>query len=371
VAVQVAGEIAIRHNFDAFEVALRDFLEHRLIRQPKTDQDFADLDVQIKAMKGAEAALESAEQNWIAQIEAVGNAKRTKDMLHKLVRDNRLMAEKLLSSEKERRRGEIVAGGISALREHVDGWNTRLGKAYMPPITADFAGAIRGKKSLANMEDAVAVELARARAQADQVGAAVLVNLSALRELAKDHAFLFADAAQLVLKAPDDCRAVITSRIAEHKAEQERRLEADRARIRAEEEAKARAAAAREQQEREAEERRQQEAAARAATPAPTPAPAPIAPPAVSSQAPAASAPADNVVPIQRQAAASTATIRLGQISERLGFALTAEFVGQLGYHPVAMEKAAKLYRLSDFDLICEALIAHVRTVQAKQLQAA
>jgi hypothetical protein len=99
-------------NFKVFETALRDFLEHRLIREPKTDQDFADLDVQIKAMKGAEAALESAEAQMLAQIQTVDQAKKTKDMLAKLVRDNRLMAEKLLASEKERRRGEIVAGGI-------------------------------------------------------------------------------------------------------------------------------------------------------------------------------------------------------------------------------------------------------------------
>jgi hypothetical protein len=89
----------------AFETALRDFLEHRLIREPKTDQDFADLDVQIKAMKGAEAALDSAEAQMLAQIQTVDAAKRTKDMLAKLVRDNRLMAEKLL----RRRRSAAAA----------------------------------------------------------------------------------------------------------------------------------------------------------------------------------------------------------------------------------------------------------------------
>ena len=45
VLVKVTGEIAITANFGAFETALRDFLEHRLIREPKTDQDFADLDL--------------------------------------------------------------------------------------------------------------------------------------------------------------------------------------------------------------------------------------------------------------------------------------------------------------------------------------
>ncbi|HYF17784.1 MAG TPA: YqaJ viral recombinase family protein, partial [Ramlibacter sp.] len=43
VFVKVEGSIVIRENFDVFEQAMRDFLEHRLIRQPKSDQDFADL----------------------------------------------------------------------------------------------------------------------------------------------------------------------------------------------------------------------------------------------------------------------------------------------------------------------------------------
>jgi hypothetical protein len=74
---------------------------------------------------------------------------------------------------------------------------------------------------------------------------------------------------------------------------------------------------------------------------------------------------------VQLRPAAPAATIRLGQIGERLGFPLTAEFVAQLGFQPVATEKAAKLYREADFDLICEALIAHVRTVQHRELEAA
>jgi putative phage-type endonuclease len=426
--VQVSGQLALQDNFKVFEERLRHFLEHRLIRQPKSDEDFVNLDAQIKSMKHAREALSAAEAQMLAQVEPVDRAKKTKDMLDKLLQQNLSMAERLLKEEKERRRGEIVAAGAKAFQDHIDALHARLGKPYLPQIPTDFGGCIKGLKSLASMEDKVATELARAKIAANEVADRIDANLKALREMAADYRFLFNDAAVLVLKAPDDCRAVITSRIAEHKQAEEKRAaelaERERARIRQEEADRlereqavqrridaikaagpepldqapseliasairtlqsckltedllgdrlAEAADARitrlEQLEiahADAVEREQAGAA-----PAPTPAPAPIAPPAVSSQAPAASAPADNVVPIQRQAAASTATIRLGQISERLGFALTAEFVGQLGYHPVATEKAAKLYRLSDFDLICEALIAHVRTVQAKQLQAA
>ena len=237
VSVVVSGEISIKDNFKAFEVAVRDFLDHRLIRAPKTDQDFATLDHQIKAMKGAEAALDAAEGQMLAQIQTVDQAKKTKDMLAKLVRDNRLMAEKLLSSEKERRRGEIVAVGVTGLREHISALNARLGKPYMPAVQADFGGVIKGKKNLASMEDAVSTELARAKIEASGIADRIQANLKAFDALDADP-MLFADHAQLVLKAPDDFQAVVTSRIAAHKAKEQARLDAERERIRTEESAK-------------------------------------------------------------------------------------------------------------------------------------
>lgn len=366
VSVVVEGSIIIRENFDAFEAAMRDFVQHRLIRAPKTDQDFADLEVQIKAMKGAEAALDTAEAGWIAQIEAVSTAKRRKDMLRALVRDNRLLSEKLMASEKERRRGEIVAAGVSALQAHVAAMNRRLGKPYMPSIQADFGGAIKGKSSLAKMEDAVASELARAKIAANAAADQIQENLAALQELASEHTFLFADTAQLVQKAPDHCRAVITARIAEHRAAEERRLEAERQRIRAEEEARAQ----RQQQEREAAERRQREEqeaqarqAAQAASPALPPVPAPIAAPALVSQA-------ADVVPIRRPA--GPPTLRLGQINERLRLCkVSEEDLRALGFPPAARDGRALLFHEQQFQAIVAALITHLTGVQNERREAA
>jgi hypothetical protein len=65
-------------------------------------------------------------------------------------------------------------------------------------------------------------------------------------------------------------------------------------------------------------------------------------------------------------------TLRLGQINERLApIALTADGLAGLGFAPAATEKAAKLYRATDFPLICAALVRHVRAVQAGQAEQA
>lgn len=69
-----------------------------------------------------------------------------------------------------------------------------------------------------------------------------------------------------------------------------------------------------------------------------------------------------------KAAAANAApTLRLGQIAERLGFSLTADFLRTLGFEPAARDKAAQLYHEHDFTMICAALNRHISAVQAKQ----
>lgn len=60
-------------------------------------------------------------------------------------------------------------------------------------------------------------------------------------------------------------------------------------------------------------------------------------------------------------------TLRLGQIADRLRFALTADFLRTLGFEPAATHKAAQLYHEHDFENICAALNRHISAVQAKQ----
>lgn len=384
VLVQVSGEISVKDNFKVFETAMRDFLEHRLIRAPKSDQDFADLDVQIKAMKGAEAALEGAEVQMLAQVQPVDQAKKTKDMLLKLVRENRLMAEKVLASEKDRRRTEIVMNPAKELQAHIAALNERLGRPYMPPITVDFGQVIKGMRSLSSMEDAVATRLATAKIDANAAADRLQVNLNHLRDTAADYKHLFPDTGTIIQKAPDDLKALVSLRISEHKAEVEKKEQETRERIRAEEQAKAEKDA-RDKLAREAEEQRlADEATTRAAaekelaTAKELPEGAELSPAAQTlneaegAQRFAAAHPkVANVVPMRAPAPAAAPatppTLKLGQIGERLGFSLTGEFLKNLGFEPAARDKSALLFHEADFPLICMHLVAHIQVVQAKQ----
>ena len=349
VAVTVSGEIAVRDNFKSFEVALRDFLENRLIREPKTDQDFADLDSQIKAMKAGREALKGAKAQMLAQVQPVDLASKTADMLDDLLQKNCAMAERLLKDEKERRRTEIVTGAQAKLREHCDALAKRAGVAIT--VAADFPGVVKGLKSLASMEDKLDTELARAKIEASRIADLIFVNRSYLDEAEAAH--LFPDFAQVCQKPTDDFVNLVIGR----KQAAAERLEAERQRIRAEEaarlerEAAAKAEAERRAADLQAQREAQAAAAAQAALQAaavPPPAPAVEPAPAVVTQTAKPVTPTDE-----------PATLPLGKVCERLGVTVTADRLEELGY-PAHRERAARLYRESDFPGICEAISAHV-----------
>jgi len=73
---------------------------------------------------------------------------------------------------------------------------------------------------------------------------------------------------------------------------------------------------------------------------------------------------------VQRAPAAEVPTLKLGQINERLGYVVTADLLGRLGF-VAHSDRSAKLYREGDFKAICAALSAHTLAVSAELAQAA
>lgn len=195
-------------------------------RDLQTDQDFANAESTVKWCKGVEEKLEAAKQHALSQTSSIEELFRTIDEISESARATRLELDKLVKARKEARRMEIKQGAEQALAAHIAAINARLGKVTLPRIAADFAGAIKGKKTVASLQDAADCELARAKIEANTLAERIEANLATLREQAAGFEFLFADAQQLVLKAADDLAATIKSRIADHQqAEEQARLQ--------------------------------------------------------------------------------------------------------------------------------------------------
>lgn len=395
-SIRVDGQLTLNHNLVLFGEKLKAFVAD-IDTNPSDDQAFADAEQAIKVMERAETALGAAEASALGQVSAVDEMVRTVASYKELARKTRLMLEKVVKARKETIRVEIQQAGKDKAAAHIAALNARLGKPYMPAVPVDFAGVMKGKKTVTSLRDAVDTELARFKIEANAVADRIQVNLTTLRERAGGHAFLFADTASIVLKAPDDLAALVKMRIAEHEQAEAEKAEALRAKIAEEERVKAEAAAAEKVRQEQAEAARvaeeaaaaerarvaaetkrqleeqaaaiaaaraREEAAARQAQQA-------SATPAQAPEAPQIAQVAAEVTPIDaaRPAAAGTQpTLRLGQINERLApISLTADGLAALGFTAAGRERAAVLYHEADFPHVCAALIRHITAVaQAK-----
>jgi predicted phage-related endonuclease len=319
-------------------------------RELTTDQHFADAEKTVKWCEGVEERLEAAKQHALSQTASIEALFRTIDDVKAETRRVRLELSNTVKARKESIRGEVVAEATTKLREHMAKLGASVGMP-VPATPADFGGAIKGKKSVQSMRDAVDQVLADAKMAASDLAHRMAQNLRTLEEQA-EFAHLFADRATLVLKMPDDLQAVVANRVAEHQRKEAERLEAERERIRKEEadrlqrEADARAAEQRAEAERQFQ---------RDALPAAKPSPARM----VDARPPF---PAAEHQRIEQPAEEEKPTLKLGALNERLGFTVTADFLASLGF-PCTVMRSACLYRESQFPAICEALIQHITEV--------
>jgi putative phage-type endonuclease len=376
-SIRVDGSLNLNHNLVIFGDKLNAFIAD-INTKPEDDQGFADAEAAIKVMERAENALAGAEASALAQVSSVDDMVKTVAAYKELARKTRLMLEKMVKARKETIRIEIQQVGKDKAVEHIASLNTRLGKPYMPAVAFDFAGVMKGKKTVASLRDAVDTELARFKIEANAVADRIQINLGTLRELAVNHTFLFADAASIVLKAADDLTALVKLRIAEHNQAEADKAEKLRAKIAEEERVKAEAAAAETVRLAKVESDRVAAEAAAAARAAEKPAAVELAEakanPAGADLSPAAQAlnekeGSKRFASVHRSipasAPAAPPSLRLGQIAERLGFSLTADFMRELGFDAAGRDRAAVLYHDSDFDRICFALIEHIGKVRA------
>jgi len=195
--IEVTGMVTASNLIDYKAHALAVFAGFN--RELKTDQQFADAEKVVKWCGDVETRLTAAKQHALSQTASIDALFRAIDDISAEARRVRLEMDKLVKARKEAIRGDIVTDGVMALREHVAGLNVRLGKDYMPTVPADFGGAIKGKKTVESLRNAVATELATGKIKANEIADRIAQNLSWFQQYAKGYEFLFPDLAKLVL----------------------------------------------------------------------------------------------------------------------------------------------------------------------------
>jgi putative phage-type endonuclease len=344
-SVQVTGMVTASNlaEFKANAMAVLGSINRDL----KTDEDFANADKTVKWCQGVEERLEATKQQVLGQTADIEAVFRTMDEVKAEARKIRLELDKLVTKQKETRKEEIVQAGAKAVREHYDTLNASLGEHRIQPphsLVLDIGGAIKGKKSLTSMKDAVDTVVAGFKIAASEQAERVRANVHVLEMEQGSHGVLFPDRVVLcATKTPEDLRNLITARIAQAKAEEERRQQ-------------------------EARERQDREAAEAAAQQNTTGAEASAAAEPVATEPARAAA---TVAPVGRVGAAPTpagAKVKLGDINARLApITITTDGLTQIGFKPVAKERSATLYAESDFPHICHALAKVLEAAQQKK----
>lgn len=201
----------------------------------QTDQDFADAKKAVKWCGDVEEAVAVAKKQALSQTQSIDELFSSLDRISAHARETRLKVDKLVKAQELLVKTSIKQKAEQALADHVAAINKTLGRVTLPAVASDFAGAMKNKRTIASLQDAVDTELARAKIAASQSADSIRLNLTSLAELAPDHAFLFNDIQQLVLKANDDLVALIKVRISEHQKAEEQKAEAQREQIRQQE----------------------------------------------------------------------------------------------------------------------------------------
>jgi predicted phage-related endonuclease len=316
-------------------------------RDLQTDEDFADAEQTVKWCKGVEDRLDTAKSNVLAQMQSVDEVCRTIDSVSAETRRVRLELDRLVKTEKEHRRAELVANGVAAVRAHYDSVSATLGEHGLgipATLTSDIGSAIKGKKSLSSMRDAIDTAVAAAKIEASQRADRIRANVAVLDSF-NDHAHLFADRVQLcATKAPDDLRNLAAARIAEHKQREAERLEAERARIRQEEAARIEHEQAARNTQREGND--------------PEPVAVSRAGESHGLPTPGSLAGLENREEVIAKPRTSSRRIKLGDINASIApLSITAAGLATLGFTPVGSSGAAKLYAESDLPAMYRAMV--------------
>ncbi|MCI2809349.1 YqaJ viral recombinase family protein [Eoetvoesiella caeni] len=348
-AVQIRGEVVVS-NLPAFKDAAIKFIE-TIKTDLETDEDFSNAEATVKFCESAEKNLELTKSAALGQTASIDELMKTIDFIQAELRTKRLTLTKLVATKKTTIKENAMIAARDAYAKHIESLDLEVKPIRIVCAQPDFAGAAKNKRTLASLHDAINTELANAKIAADAVAKGIRSKLAWCKENADGYGFLFMDMQQLVAKADEDFQLVVTTRIAEHKKAEAEKLEAQRVEIQKQEEEKARAVVAAEQEPVQA---------------------APIVP----AEQAASSEMRPRSTPIGytgRQSTLPTTapTLRLGHIADRLGFAVTADFLQSIGFEPAGRERSSVLFHESDFDRICVALIGHINSVRQQQLEVA
>ena len=241
-SIQVNGSISLISNLQKFGDELNSFVGN-INMTPTDDQGFADAESAVKTLRAAQDALEAAEASALAQTSDIDDMRKTVKLYADTARTTRLMLEKMVKQRKESIRIEIVRAAQAAFGAHYKALELEIKPIVLMQNMPQFADAIKGKKTVASLHEAVDTMLRNAKMDVDTVAQDIRSKLAWCRETSSGYGFLFNDLQTIIYKPTEDFQLIVKTRISDHQAAEAAKLEAQRVAMQAESDKKAQEAA--------------------------------------------------------------------------------------------------------------------------------
>lgn len=240
--VQTRGEV-VQSNLPAFQAAATAFIA-KIKTELATDEDFANAEATVKFCADAERDLEATKASVLGQAATIDAVMKTIDNISGQLRSKRLVLEKLVTTKKQQIKEAILATAKLAYTEHIAALEAEIKPLRLPAAVPDFAGAMKNKRTLASLQDAVDTLLANAKISTNATATDYRAKQAWCKDNVAGFGHLFADMATIITKPMEDFQLVVTTRVDAHKAAEKKKEDDLRAQIAAQEQAKAEAAAA-------------------------------------------------------------------------------------------------------------------------------
>lgn len=236
--------LELRSNIEAYKAAAK-----RLVEQSKkkleTDQDFANAESRIKSCKEAEEKIATIQSNVIGEVADIDKFVKDLGAISEMLRQCRLNETKQVSARKDEIKAKAIREAQESFAAHLDFICKGLSEygVTLPIIHVDFAGAIKGLKTISSINSKLNDAIAQGKIDAKAMENKIRGNLELLNHVAEGYMHLFYDKQNLVVNTSEYVVAVAKQRIAEFEEKEQARIQAEAQRIASEQIEKDRAQA--------------------------------------------------------------------------------------------------------------------------------
>lgn len=212
--IQIKGEVAAS-NLNEFTLAANKYIE-AINTKLETDDDFAQAEQDVKSCEDAEAALEKAKNDALANVSDINALLKAIDQVKDGFRDKRLLLQKSVKTQKESVKARLIQSGTDAVNALQMAINVQLKPVKLNKITPNFNEVIKGKKTFDGckkaIDEAVKVFTEEAQEQAEDIKH----KMEWCKENYDGYGKLFADLQTIIFYDLDAFKEVIANRVENH-----------------------------------------------------------------------------------------------------------------------------------------------------------